>query len=78
MNFNLDGETRLFPIIGDPIEFVKSPQRLTASFAAQEHNGICIPMRVSAGDFAEVMRGLARMQNVDGLHDYHAAQIHRF
>lgn len=67
MNFTLNGETRLFPIIGDPIEFVKSPQSLTASFAAQGHNGICIPMRVSAGDFDEVMRGLARMQNVDGL-----------
>jgi shikimate dehydrogenase len=26
---NLSGETRLFPIIGDPIVFTKSPQRLT-------------------------------------------------
>ena len=78
MNCILDGETRLFPIIGDPIKFVKSPQRLTVGFAAQGHNGIYIPTQASDGDLGEVMRGLARTKNVDGLHDYHAAQIHRF
>jgi len=64
---NLNGETRLFPILGDPIQFVKSPQRLTGGFEARGHNGICIPMQVPAADLEVVMRGLARTPNVDGL-----------
>jgi len=63
----LDGATRLFPIIGDPIIYVQSPQRLTSGFAARGHNGICVPMRVPEGDLAAVMDGLTRTGNVDGL-----------
>lgn len=64
---NLNGETRLFPIIGDPIRFVKSPQRLTEGFAKRGHNGLCIPMQVAANDLDVVMRALTRTANVDGL-----------
>lgn len=63
----LSGETRLFPIFGDPIVFVKSPQRLTSGFEARGHNGICIPMQVPEGDLAAVMQGLTATRNVDGL-----------
>ncbi|MFM0632315.1 hypothetical protein [Paraburkholderia xenovorans] len=34
MQQKLDGATRLFHIIGDPIEFVKSPRQLTLGFEA--------------------------------------------
>ena len=64
---NLSGESRLFPIIGDPIIYVKSPQRLTSGFEARGHNGICIPMQVSTADLEAVMGGLTRTANVDGL-----------
>ena len=64
---NLSGETRLFPIIGEPIVYVQSPRRLTSGFEARGHNGICIPMQVSAGDLEVVMRGLTGTPNVDGL-----------
>jgi shikimate 5-dehydrogenase len=63
----LSGETRLFPIIGDPIRYVKSPERLTSGFAARGHNGICVPMQVPEGDLESVMRGLTRIPNIDGL-----------
>src|SRR3977135_737901 len=63
----LSGETRLFPIIGDPIIFVKSPERLTSGFEARGHNGMCIPMQVAEADLDVVMRGLTRTFNVDGL-----------
>jgi shikimate dehydrogenase len=63
----LSGETRLYPIIGDPIAFVESPQKLTASFAEHNHNGVCVPMRVPDGDLEVVMSGLARTSNVDGV-----------
>jgi shikimate dehydrogenase len=64
---NLSGETLLYPIIGDPIVFVKSPQRLTSEFAARDHNGICVPMQVPDGELESVIRGLALVPNVRGL-----------
>ena len=67
MNVDLNGESRLFPIIGEPVRFVRSPQSLTASFAAQGHNGMCIPMEVPDADLDRVMQGLAVTRNIDGL-----------
>jgi len=63
----LSGETALYPIIGDPIIFVKSPQRMTANFEARGHNGICVPMQVPDGDLESVVLGLQRVPNVRGL-----------
>ena len=63
----LSGETRLFPIIGDPITYVKSPERLTGGFAARGHNGICVPMQVPEGALERVMQGLTLIPNIDGL-----------
>jgi shikimate dehydrogenase len=63
----IDGETRLFPIIGDPIRHVQSPQRLTAGFAARGQNALCVPALVPDGALPEVMRALSLMGNVDGL-----------
>ena len=62
-----DGATRLFPIIGDPIKFVKSPQRLTDGFEARGHNALCIPMQVAKDDLDAVMHALTLTGNVDGL-----------
>jgi shikimate dehydrogenase len=64
---NLSGETRLFPIFGDPIKYVQAVRRLTSGFAARGHNGICIPMQVPGPDLEPVMRGLTHTRNVDGL-----------
>lgn len=64
---NLSGETRLFPIIGDPIVYVRSPGRLTAGFESRGRNAICIPMQVPQGDLEGAMRGLTLTGNVDGL-----------
>ena len=62
-----NGEARLFPIIGDPIKYVKSPLRLSSGFAARRHNGLCVPMQVPEADLRSVMRGLACIPNVDGV-----------
>jgi shikimate dehydrogenase len=45
---------------------VKSPQRLTASFEARGHNGICVPMQVPDGGLEGVIRGLQPVANVRG------------
>jgi shikimate dehydrogenase len=63
----LSGATRLFPIIGDPVKYTESPVSLTRTFGERRHNGMCIPMQVSAGHLDVVMAGLTATPNVDGL-----------
>jgi shikimate dehydrogenase len=63
----LSGETLLYPIIGDPITFVKSPQRLTATFEERGHNGICVPMQVPDGELESFIRGVEPVSNIRGL-----------
>jgi shikimate dehydrogenase len=66
LNF-LNGETRLFPILGDPIIYVRAVNRLTAGFERRGHNGACVPMQTPDGALADVMRGLTAIPNIDGL-----------
>ena len=63
----LDGATRLFPIIGDPVKYAESPIRLTKTFADRGHNGICVPMVVPDGDLDVVMAGITATPNIDGI-----------
>ena len=63
----LNARTRLFPIIGDPVIYARSPEVLTETFAARGHNAACIPLQVRDGDLAPVMAGLSVIPNIDGL-----------
>jgi shikimate dehydrogenase len=63
----LNGATRIYPIIGDPIRYVESPARLTSAFQRRQHNGICIPMHVLPEDLPVVMAALSATDNVDGI-----------
>jgi shikimate dehydrogenase len=63
----LNGATRSFPIIGDPIEYVESPSRLSSSFSEHGHNAVCVPMQVPGPALDDVMRGLSATSNVDGV-----------
>lgn len=67
MSPQLNGATRLFPIIGDPIRYVESPVWLTRTLADRGHNGVCVPLQVPAGSLDAAMSGLAVMSNVDGI-----------
>jgi shikimate dehydrogenase len=67
MTSQLNGASRLFPIIGDPIRYVESPARLTSTFAGRGRNGICVPMQVPGSDLDVVMAGLTATTNVDGI-----------
>lgn len=67
MNPLLNGETRLFPIIGDPVKYAESPVRLSKTFAERGYNGICIPMEVTAPDLDTVMAALTVTSNVSGI-----------
>ena len=64
---HLSGATRLFPIIGDAIEYAESSARLTRSFGARGRNAVCVPMQVPRPALDDVIRGLSATPNVDGL-----------
>ncbi len=77
---HLDGETRLIPILGDPIAQVKSPALLSEGLAARGLNAIVPPVHARPADFAAVVTGLKRVGNVDGLvitvpHKFTASEV---
>ncbi len=63
----LTGATRLFPIIGDPIIYARSPEFFSASLQARGANALCVPMQVALGSLEPVMQALAVTPNVDGI-----------
>jgi shikimate dehydrogenase len=63
----VDGATRLFGIVGDPIAQVGSPRVFTGRMHAAGRNALMLPMHVPAARFEEVMPGLMALANLDGL-----------
>jgi shikimate dehydrogenase len=63
----VDGATRLYGIIGDPIAQVKSPEILTARIRATGRNALLLPMHVKPDLFDETVRGLKALANMDGI-----------
>lgn len=63
----IDGETRLIAIIGDPIRQVRSPAFYNRILAEAGVNAVLLPWQASAGDFDPVMAGLMRTGNLDGI-----------
>ena len=67
MTINLNGRTRLFPLLGDPIVYARSPDWLSKHMAKRDMNCISLPMEVPEGKLGTVMEGLAATGNVDGV-----------
>lgn len=67
MTINLNGRTRLYPLLGDPIIYARSPDWLSKHFAKRDMNYISLPMEVPDGQLKVVMDGLKATGNVDGL-----------
>jgi shikimate dehydrogenase len=63
----VSGRTRLFGIVGDPIEQVRSPEMFTAEFRRRGVDAILLPLHVLPADFATCVPALLRLQNLDGL-----------
>jgi shikimate dehydrogenase len=61
------GETRIYPIIGDPIAQVKSPVTMTSGFEARGLNAIVVPVHVTPADVDAVVRAFVPVRNVDGI-----------
>lgn len=61
------GETRLFPVVGDPIAQVLSPAAITRILASRGADAIVVPLHVSSRDLPDLMPMLHRVHNIDGL-----------
>jgi shikimate dehydrogenase len=61
------GETRLFPILGDPIGQVRSPEAITRILGDRGADAMVVPMHVRPPDFDRVVDALERTANVGGL-----------
>ena len=64
---NIDGATRLYAIIGDPVAQVRSPSVYTAHFARHDMPAVMFAAQASRDSFDTAMRGLMSLGNLDGL-----------
>jgi shikimate dehydrogenase len=63
----VSGKTRVYGIVGDPIEQVRSPEIITAELTRRGLDAVLVPMHVLPGDFDDVLPRLMRMRNLGGL-----------
>ena len=63
----INGKTRVYGIVGDPIEQVRSPEMVTWEMQKRHHNAVLIPMHIARDEFDSVMPDIMRMRNLDGL-----------
>lgn len=60
------GRTRVFAIVGHPIEQVRSPEMITAELRSRGRDAVLVPLNVLPDEFDAVMPQLMRVRNVDG------------
>jgi shikimate dehydrogenase len=63
----VSGRTRVFGIVGDPIEQVKSPEMFTTEFRARGHDALLVPLHFRPEDFDAGVAGMMRLANLGGL-----------
>jgi shikimate dehydrogenase len=63
----IDGSTRLYAVIGDPISAVRSPAWFNGLFQHRGVNAVLVPMQVAQADLKVTFGGLKRLGNLDGL-----------
>lgn len=63
----LDGATRLYLILGDPIAQVKSPLGVTQALQQRGRNALLAPLHVAPGDLDAFVPAASLARNLDGL-----------
>ncbi|RKN65814.1 shikimate dehydrogenase [Streptomyces klenkii] len=63
----ISGTTRLFAVIGDPVAQVRAPGLLNPLFRRLGTDAVLVPVHVRPEGLAEVLQGLRRTVNLDGL-----------
>jgi shikimate dehydrogenase len=63
----IDGSTRVYGIIGDPVSAVRSPEVFNAMFEKENVNAVLIPIHVGKDDLAKAWAGLTSIRNMAGI-----------
>lgn len=63
----IDGKTKLYAIVADPIEQVKTPQTLNALMRERQFNGVLVPMQVAPEHLSGWFESLRHIKNFGGL-----------
>ncbi len=61
------GRTRLYGIVGHPIQQVRSPEMFSAEFIRRGRDAVMIPIHVLPSNFMPAMHALMLLENLDGL-----------
>ncbi len=62
----IDGRTKLYAIVADPIEQVKTPQTLNALMRERQFNGVLVPMQVAPEKLSGWFEALRGIKNLGG------------
>lgn len=60
------GGTRLFPVVGDPISQVRSPEVITPILAARGEDALVVPMHISPANLPQGLAALRQVHNLEG------------
>src|ERR1700748_3183027 len=63
----IDGATRLYCIVGDPVAQTGSPRMFTQRFETLGLNAVLVPFHVPAAQFEQTMPGIMALANLDGI-----------
>lgn len=63
----INGNTRLYVIVGDPVTAVRSPEFFNDLFRSQQRNAILLPLHVESACLKTVWEGLKGIRNLDGV-----------
>ena len=63
----VDGATRLYCIIGDPVAQTGSPRVYSEHFRAAGRNAVLVPFHVPGAAFEPTVRGIMALANLDGI-----------
>ncbi|MEU7384799.1 MULTISPECIES: shikimate dehydrogenase [unclassified Streptomyces] len=63
----ITGRTRLFCLLGDPVDQVRAPALLNAEFERLGIDALLVPVHAPSARLTEVVRGLQHIANLDGL-----------
>ncbi|BCH26536.1 shikimate dehydrogenase family protein [Mesorhizobium sp. L-8-3] len=61
------GSTRLFPVVGDPVAQVRSPDAITRILVDRGLDAVVVPLHVPIADIAELLGALSKVRNVGGV-----------
>ncbi|NEB78474.1 shikimate dehydrogenase, partial [Streptomyces sp. SID14478] len=63
----IQGTTRLYAVLGDPVTQVQAPALMNPVLAELGVDAVVVPVHARPQDLEHVVRGLQRVQNLDGM-----------